>query len=71
MLEKRATERDNWLEEWWLAAAYLEYRDPVPVFSSPGLLLPYGSLKPSEQLEFAAKILLGTLEYKAKVYRCV
>lgn len=28
------------LSEWWLKTAYLQYRQPVVIYSNPGLLLP-------------------------------
>lgn len=31
-LEKRKSERDHWLEEWWDDGAYLSYRDSVRFF---------------------------------------
>uniref|UniRef100_A0A665TYC9 Carnitine O-acetyltransferase n=1 Tax=Echeneis naucrates TaxID=173247 RepID=A0A665TYC9_ECHNA len=40
-LEKRACNTENWLSEWWVRLAYLEYRMPVVVHSSPGLVLPH------------------------------
>lgn len=44
LLEKRAETKENWLSDptsnWWLNCAYLQYRDPVVVWSSPGLVFP-------------------------------
>lgn len=28
------------LSEWWLKTAYLQYRQPLVIYSSPGLVLP-------------------------------
>ncbi|XP_015266890.1 PREDICTED: carnitine O-acetyltransferase, partial [Gekko japonicus] len=39
-LERRARKHENWLSDWWLKTAYLEYRLPVVVHSSPGVVLP-------------------------------
>ncbi|NWS49864.1 CACP acetyltransferase, partial [Probosciger aterrimus] len=39
-LERRAKKTENWLSDWWLKTAYLEYRLPVVVHSSPGVVLP-------------------------------
>ncbi|XP_031746356.1 carnitine O-acetyltransferase isoform X1 [Xenopus tropicalis] len=39
-LERRARKTENWLSEWWLQTAYLEYRMPVVVHSNPGVVLP-------------------------------
>ncbi|XP_069365666.1 carnitine O-acetyltransferase-like isoform X2 [Maniola hyperantus] len=68
LLEKRAGKHENWLEEWWLNTAYLEYRDPVVVFSSPGLVFPFRKFNSQEdQLKYAAKTLLAALDYKALI----
>lgn len=68
LLQSRAEKHINWLEEWWLNTAYLEYRDPVVVFSSPGLVFPFRKFPTQEdQLKYAAKTLLAALEYKALI----
>ncbi|XP_039762865.1 carnitine O-acetyltransferase-like isoform X1 [Pararge aegeria] len=68
LLEKRAGKHENWLEEWWLNTAYLEYRDPVVVFSSPGLVFPFRKFNSQEdQLRYAAKTLIAALDYKALI----
>ncbi|KAG6446225.1 carnitine O-acetyltransferase [Manduca sexta] len=65
LLEKRAEKHLNWLEDWWLNTAYLEYRDPVVVYSSPGLVFPFRQFKnQKEQLRYAAKTLLAAVDYK-------
>ncbi|XP_053625257.1 carnitine O-acetyltransferase-like isoform X2 [Plodia interpunctella] len=65
LLEQRAESHLNWLEEWWLNTAYLEYRDPVVVYSSPGLVFPFRNFcNQEDQLKYAAKTLLAALEYK-------
>ncbi|XP_050360681.1 carnitine O-acetyltransferase-like isoform X2 [Nymphalis io] len=68
LLEKRAEQHENWLENWWLNTAYLEYRDPVVVFSSPGLVFPFRKFNnQQDQLKYAAKTLLAALDYKALI----
>ncbi|XP_047515604.1 carnitine O-acetyltransferase-like isoform X1 [Pieris napi] len=68
LLENRASKHTNWLEEWWLNTAYLEYRDPVVVFSSPGLVFPLRKFNnQTEQLEYAAKTLLAAVNYKSLI----
>lgn len=68
LLEKRAQEHLNWLEDWWLNTAYLEYRDPVVVYSSPGLVFPFRKFQSqNDQFKFAAKILLAALDYKSLI----
>uniref|UniRef100_A0A8C1QB20 Carnitine O-acetyltransferase n=1 Tax=Cyprinus carpio TaxID=7962 RepID=A0A8C1QB20_CYPCA len=39
-LEQRAKKMENWLSDWWLQTAYLDYRMPVVIHSSPGVVLP-------------------------------
>lgn len=64
-MEKRAQEYDNWLETWWLHAAYLEFRSPVVVYSNPGLVFPFQKFETrQDQLRYAAKTLLAALDYK-------
>ena len=54
------------LADWWLDTAYLTYRDPVVVYSSPGIVWPKQDFKEKDdQLEFASRILDGILDYKA------
>uniref|UniRef100_A0A182PDF7 Choline/carnitine acyltransferase domain-containing protein n=1 Tax=Anopheles epiroticus TaxID=199890 RepID=A0A182PDF7_9DIPT len=65
LLEQRAAQKDNWLADWWLRSAYMEYRDPVIVYSSPGLVFPRASYKTlDEQLRYAAKMVSAALAYK-------
>ncbi|KAJ0181787.1 hypothetical protein K1T71_002509 [Dendrolimus kikuchii] len=68
LLERRAKEHQNWLEAWWLNTAYLEYRDPVVVYSSPGLVFPFRQFNNQmDQLRYAAKTLLASMDYKALI----
>ncbi|KAK9510571.1 hypothetical protein O3M35_005320 [Rhynocoris fuscipes] len=67
LLEK-AQKEDNWLKNWWLNTAYLEYRNPVVVYSSPGLVFPYQKFNSDkERLEYAAKLVAGALDYKSLI----
>lgn len=54
------------MTDWWLKAAYLEYRLPVVVHSSPGLVFPlqqdFQSVE--EQLSYATKMIHGAVLYK-------
>ncbi|KAK9888430.1 hypothetical protein WA026_000678 [Henosepilachna vigintioctopunctata] len=64
-LELKAQNCENWLSEWWDNTAYLEYRDPVTVFSSPGLVYPLQEFSnEGERLTYAAKMILGAVDYK-------
>ncbi|KAL4704063.1 hypothetical protein ACJJTC_001985 [Scirpophaga incertulas] len=68
LLERRAEKHLNWLEDWWLNTAYLGYRDPVVVYSSPGLVFPLRKFATqTDQLEYAAKTLRAALEYKTLI----
>ncbi|CAB1457481.1 unnamed protein product [Pleuronectes platessa] len=67
-LEKRAHNTDNWLSEWWVQLAYLEYRLPVVVHSSPGLVLPRMNFSDKQgQIRFAAKLIAGVLDFKTMI----
>ncbi|XP_076019712.1 carnitine O-acetyltransferase isoform X2 [Genypterus blacodes] len=67
-LEKRASNTDNWLSEWWIQTAYLDYRMPVVVHSSPGLVLPRMDFRDKEgQMRYAAKLIAGVLDFKTMI----
>uniref|UniRef100_A0A8C5R7C0 Carnitine O-acetyltransferase n=1 Tax=Leptobrachium leishanense TaxID=445787 RepID=A0A8C5R7C0_9ANUR len=67
-LEKRATKTENWLSDWWLQTAYLDYRMPVVIHSSPGVVLPKQDFVDRQgQLRFAAKLIEGVLDFKTMV----
>jgi carnitine O-acetyltransferase len=61
LLEKRAEKTENWLSDpksnWWLNCAYLQYRDPVVVWSSPGLVFPQRKFKGvDDKIKFSARV---------------
>lgn len=61
LLEKRAEAKENWLSDptsnWWLNCAYLQYRDPVVVWSSPGLVYPQKNFVTVEdKVKYAAQV---------------
>ncbi|XP_072287375.1 carnitine O-acetyltransferase isoform X2 [Pyxicephalus adspersus] len=67
-LERRAKKTENWLSDWWLQTAYLEYRLPVTVHSSPGVVLPKQDFEDRQgQLRFAAKLIEGVLDFKSMI----
>ncbi|XP_070532909.1 carnitine O-acetyltransferase-like [Ptychodera flava] len=67
-LWQRAQKTENWLSEWWLHAAYLDFRSPVVVNSSPGVTFPLQDFADQkEQLRFASKLIAGVLDYKVMV----
>ncbi|KAJ8983433.1 hypothetical protein NQ317_005898 [Molorchus minor] len=65
LLEQKAQSCENWLEEWWLNTAYLDYRDPVVIYSSPGLVFPFEDFKNEiERLTYTAQLILAAVDYK-------
>ncbi|XP_007443869.2 carnitine O-acetyltransferase, partial [Python bivittatus] len=67
-LERRARKHENWLSDWWLKTAYLDYRLPVVIHSSPGVVLPKQDfLDRQGQLRFAAKMIEGALDFKTMI----
>ncbi|XP_037609007.1 carnitine O-acetyltransferase [Sebastes umbrosus] len=67
-LEKRAQNAVNWLSDWWVQVAYLDYRLPVVVHSSPGLVLPRMDFSDKQgQIRFAAKLIAGVLDFKIMI----
>lgn len=55
---------DNWMKDWWLQAAYLGYRAPVIVNSSPGTVGPPLTFRRSTDVfTFAARLIAGVCEY--------
>ncbi|XP_059213271.1 carnitine O-acetyltransferase [Centropristis striata] len=67
-LENRARNTENWLSQWWVQVAYLEYRLPVVVHSSPGLVLPRMNFSDKQgQIRFAAKLIAGVLDFKTMI----
>ncbi|XP_036384439.1 carnitine O-acetyltransferase-like isoform X1 [Megalops cyprinoides] len=67
-LERRARKTENWLSDWWLQTAYLEFRMPVVVYSSPGVVLPKQEFHDRQgQIRFAAKLIAGVLDFKTMI----
>ncbi|XP_061836595.1 carnitine O-acetyltransferase isoform X2 [Nerophis lumbriciformis] len=67
-LERRACNTENWLSEWWVQVAYFDYRLPVVVHSSPGLVLPCMHFCDKQgQIRFAAKLIAGVLDFKTMI----
>ncbi|GAV08185.1 hypothetical protein RvY_17916 [Ramazzottius varieornatus] len=65
LLESRAEETENWLEEWWIQKAYLDSRVPLPVNVSPGIVFPQQSFAGTEgQLRAAAYFVSKILEFR-------
>lgn len=70
LLVEKALHSDNWLADWWLNVAYLEYRDPVVVYSSPGLVFPFQDFQnEADRVVYAAKLILAAVDYKLFIDR--
>ncbi|XP_038045797.1 carnitine O-acetyltransferase-like [Patiria miniata] len=64
-LIQRYQKMDNWLAEWWLHKAYLEFRSPVVLHVSPGVVFPREDFRGVDaQLEFSARFIAGVLDFK-------
>ncbi|XP_028664483.1 carnitine O-acetyltransferase isoform X3 [Erpetoichthys calabaricus] len=56
------------LSDWWLQTAYLEYRMPVVIHSSPGVVLPKLEFHDRQgQIRYAAKLIAGVLDFKTMI----
>ncbi|KAK3527286.1 hypothetical protein QTP86_018602 [Hemibagrus guttatus] len=71
-LERRASKLENWnsdtLSDWWLQTAYLDYRMPVVIHSSPGVVLPRLQFSDRQgQVRYAAKFIAGVLDFKTMI----
>lgn len=67
-LQKAADCSSNWLAERWLKTAYLQYRDPVMIYSSPGMTFPHKIFCSDDELcDYTAKVIFGMLKYKQTI----
>ncbi|KAM4597171.1 carnitine O-acetyltransferase-like isoform 1-T1 [Fundulus diaphanus] len=67
-LERRARGAENWLSQWWVQVAYLDFRMPVVVHSSPGLVLPRMDFRDrAGQIRFASRLIAGVLDFKTMI----
>ncbi|KAM9327132.1 carnitine O-acetyltransferase-like [Gastrophryne carolinensis] len=67
-LNKRAERTDNWLTDWRQECIYLENHLPLPVHSSPAVILPQREYRDWRgQLRFASKLICGVLDFKARI----
>lgn len=65
LLMAKAKNTENWLAEWWLHNAYLGYRSPVVIYSSPGLVFPMEKFRnENDRLDYATKIIVSAMKYK-------
>ncbi|KAL7294320.1 hypothetical protein TKK_0012331 [Trichogramma kaykai] len=70
-LQQRYEQTDNWMSEWWLQSAYLGYRYPVIVHSSPGTVGPPQEFKsPKDFYRYAAHLIGGVRKYNDMIKSC-
>ncbi|EDW63427.2 carnitine O-acetyltransferase isoform X1 [Drosophila virilis] len=68
LLEEVGKNENNWLAGRWLKAAYLQYRDPVTVYVSPGMTFPPQKfINESAFVNYTAKVIFGLGEFKSIV----
>ncbi|XP_071629658.1 carnitine O-acetyltransferase-like isoform X1 [Temnothorax longispinosus] len=67
-LLERYQNTDNWMKEWWLEVAYLGYRLPVIVHSSPGTVGPPVIFqRPDDVYVYAARLVAAVCNYNEMV----
>ncbi|EDV99010.1 carnitine O-acetyltransferase isoform X2 [Drosophila grimshawi] len=65
LLESVGKDETNWLAHRWLTTAYMKYRDPVTVYSSPGMTFPLQKFNsPQDYIDYTAKVIFGLGEFK-------
>ncbi|XP_017073686.1 carnitine O-acetyltransferase isoform X1 [Drosophila eugracilis] len=69
LLEETGSKEKNWLAHRWLKTAYLQYRDPVTVFVSPGMTFPQQNFKDSQAfVDYTARVIFGLGEFNDMVH---
>lgn len=79
LLEKRAETKENWLSDptsnWFLDCTYLQYRDPVAVWSSPGFVFPQRKFVTlDDKIRYSAQVISGMLfnnRFSMRNNRCI
>ena len=69
LLEHKSQQTDNWLShDWWLQKAYLEGRQPLMIWSNPGLVFPelQTPRHPNKHfvVHFITRLILSLLEFR-------
>ncbi|XP_039278604.1 carnitine O-acetyltransferase isoform X2 [Nilaparvata lugens] len=69
LLMKRAETKDNWLADWWLKVAYMEFRSPVVYFSSPGLVFPKTEFRNADdRIRYASQLVAAAVNFKLTIH---
>ncbi|XP_013101090.2 carnitine O-acetyltransferase isoform X2 [Stomoxys calcitrans] len=68
LLEKLAACEENWLAPRWMKTAYLGYREPVTIYSSPGMTFPLMNFKNlDEYYSYTSKLIMAMIKFKKRV----
>ncbi|KAF6034717.1 hypothetical protein EB796_006976 [Bugula neritina] len=68
LLEEYAVGKESWLAEWWLNAAYLDYREPCVINSNPGMVMPSQKFNSDDDwLAYAARVARAAVDYKSLI----
>lgn len=68
----KARQTSNWLSnDWWLDKAYLQGRDPLIIWSNPGLVSPPVRVPDGRDhsLKYISHFVLGALDFKSRLMR--
>ncbi|XP_016983298.2 carnitine O-acetyltransferase [Drosophila rhopaloa] len=69
LLEEAGSKEKNWLAPRWLKVAYLQFRQPVTVFVSPGMTFPKQSFEnPHDFIDYTARVIFGLGEFNDMVH---
>lgn len=67
LLQAKANATSNWLShDWWVDKAYLEGRDPLIIWSNPGLTFPKIDVPSGREsvVKYAAQLIMGVLDFR-------
>ena len=66
LLTQKASQNPNWLYDWWVNKAYLEGRDPLIIWSNPGLICPRIDVPKGRQnaLKYITNLAMGVLDFR-------
>uniref|UniRef100_A0A1I8BIQ4 Choline O-acetyltransferase n=1 Tax=Meloidogyne hapla TaxID=6305 RepID=A0A1I8BIQ4_MELHA len=69
-LKEISIKEENWINKFWLKEMYLKQRLPLPINFSPAYVFPHREFKnEKEQINYAALLIKGFLDFKEKIER--
>ena len=72
LLQIKSGQTSNWLSnDWWYSKAYLEGRDPLIIWSNPGLVCPRITVPRGREatIKYISHFVLGSLDFKERLAR--